>query len=198
MLKEGYLPRRAEAYRHEKGHLVNMAGRGRYNQECHIENVIRYIWRERKEESRAGELLVKGAWGAPQWMGVKGVVQSFAAVQQLYSRKGVFGRYIDHEVYEFGDGELARIRRKGADMGEIARRMAENIYREGFQVAYAVHSKTGKENVHVHFAVNTVNYRDQRKRRETKAETRRREEAFQRIAGECQAGSRYKACARCF
>ena len=69
-------------------------------------------------------------------------------------------------------------------LGDVARRMAEDIYQEGYQVAYAVHNKTDTENVHVHFAVNTVNYRTWGKRHENMAETSRRQRVFRQIVEE--------------
>ena len=79
------------------------------------------------------------------------MVQSFAAVRALYRRKG-FVRYLDHEIYQFSEDELSGIREQGIDIGAVASRMAEDIYQEGYQVAYAVHNKTDTENIHVHFA----------------------------------------------
>lgn len=168
---------------HKGGILLNRAGKGRYDAARDVRNEISYIWREGKNKDREKELEARGAWGAPQWMGAKGVVQSFEEVRALYKRKG-FVRYLDHEIYQFSGDELDGIREKGADLGEVARRMAEDIYREGYQVAYAVHNKTDTENVHVHFAVNTVNFRTWRKRHENMAETSRRQKVFRQIVEE--------------
>lgn len=168
---------------HKGGILLNRAGKGRYDAAWDVRNEISYIWREGKNKDREKELEARGAWGAPQWMGAKGVVQSFEAVRALYKRKG-FVRYLDHEIYQFSGDELDGIREKGTDLGDVARRMAEDIYQEGYQVAYAVHNKTDTENVHVHFAVNTVNYRTWGKRHENMAETSRRQRVFRQIVEE--------------
>lgn len=168
---------------HKGGILLNRAGKGRYDAAWDVRNEISYIWREGKNKDREKELEARGAWGAPQWMGAKGVVQSFEAVRALYKRKG-FVRYLDHEIYQFSGDELDGIREKGTDLGDVARRMAEDIYQEGYQVAYAVHNKTDTENVHVHFAVNTVNYRTWGKRHENMAETSRWQRVFRQIVEE--------------
>lgn len=165
------------------GILLNRAGKGRYDAAQEVGYEVRYIWREGKNKDRENELEAKGAWGAPQWMGAKGVVQSFAAVRALYRRKG-FVRYLDHEIYQFNEDELSGIREQGIDIGAVASRMAEDIYQEGYQVAYAVHNKTDTENIHVHFAVNTVNYRTWKKRHENMSETSRRQRVFRQIVKE--------------
>ena len=168
---------------HKGGILLNRAGKGRYDAAREVGNEIRYIWREGKNKDREDELEAKGAWGAPQWMGAKGVVQSFEAVRTLYRRKG-FVRYLDHEIYQFSEDELSGIREQGVDIGAVASRMAEDIYQEGYQVAYAVHNKTDTENIHVDFAVNTVNYRTWKKRHENMSETSRRQRVFRQIVKE--------------
>ncbi len=164
-----------------KGILCNKAGRGRYRTKRSVGNVIRYVIREREDEDRKDDLLCWGACGAAEWGGVREVVGAFDMVQRTYSRKGSFGRYIDHEVYVFSDEEQEGLGMDVAAFDRVARRMAQDIYREGYQVVYGVHKKDGEDGIHVHLAANTVSYRDGRKRREDKARTERRQKEYQRI-----------------
>lgn len=168
----------------QKGMLINKAGRGRYRTEKSVKALILYVLREREDEDRKDELLCWGACGAAEWGGVGEIVGAFDAVRQTYGRKGEFVRYIDHEIYLFSDEEQRGLRMDAAAFDRVAREMAEDIYREGYQVVYGIHKKEGKEGVHVHLAVNTVSYREDRKRREDMAGTQRREERFQQIVQE--------------
>lgn len=167
------------------GKLFNNAGKGKYtNKDC-IENVIYYCLRERKHKDHSNELLTWGALGAPEWDGSRGVVEAFKRVQSAYTRKGTFGRYIDHEVYDFSQKEIAAIQEVGVDLDEVARQMAKDFFRDGTQVMYAVHNRNEKEkDIHVHFAVNTVNYKTNRKRRENKTDTKNRSERMNKIIAE--------------
>ena len=88
-------------------------------------------------------------------------------------------RYIDHEIYAFTEEEVRGIEESGADFDQIAREMANDFLQEGTQVVYGVNKKEEKEkglNVHVHFAINTVDYRTGKKRRETMTNTKERSE----------------------
>lgn len=159
------------------GKLINKAGGKRYLEENAIENVIRYNLRQRKNETCMDDLVLWGGFGVPEWKGAEGVIEAFKVVQKLHTRNGEFGRYIDHEIFGFTEDEAAAIKESNADMDSIAREMASDFYQDGTQIVYAVHEKEdkdGKINLHVHFAINTVNYRTGKKRRENKTGTRER------------------------
>lgn len=166
----------------KKGHLINRAGKKRYSRRQDSENVIRYILRRRKNEERADELVAWGAFGIPEQGDMGAIMESYDLVQRAYSRKGKFGRRIDHEIYELSQDEVRSMERYGISKDKAAREMARNIYEEGYQVVYAVHTKGDDSNrLHIHFAVNTVNYSTGRKRQENKKKTAERERAFQDI-----------------
>lgn len=167
------------------GKLFNNAGKGKYtNKDC-IENVIYYCLREGKHKDRSNELITCGALGAPEWDGSRGIIEAFKKVQSAYTRKGNFGRYIDHEVYDFSQEEEKAIKESGIDLDEVARQMANDFFCDGTQVMYAVHNRNEKEqDIHVHFAVNTVNYKTNRKRRENKTDTKNRSKRMNEIIAE--------------
>ena len=63
--------------------------------------------------------------------------------------------------------------------------MAKDFFRDGTQVMYAVHNRNEKEkDIHVHFAVNTVNYKTNQKRRENKTDTENRSKRMNKIIAE--------------
>ena len=164
------------------GILINKTGKGRYDKKASVENLIRYIIRDQKGEEQKGGLLSWGAYGAPEWGGAEAAQGAFHAVRLAYTRKGRFVRYIDHEIYQFSGEELDALGRDPQALDRVAREMAHDIYRDGYQVVYAVHKKDGgSDDIHVHLAVNTVSYRDARKRREYMGMTTKRQGRFQRI-----------------
>ena len=60
--------------------------------------------------------------------------------------------------------------------------MAQDFYDDGFQVYYGVHRPDETEkHLHVHFAVNTVNFKAGKKRHENKTATKKRQERLDRI-----------------
>lgn len=165
------------------GKLLNKAGKNHYMNPDSVENVIRYAIRQRMEETREEELVSWGAKGCSEYKGAGGMIEEFNLVQhRLYTRKGGFGRYIDHEIYSFSKEEESLIKNHHMDVDRIARHMAEDFYNEGFQVVYGIHrSNIEEKHMHVHFVINTVNFRTGRKRRENKTSTRSREKKFQKI-----------------
>ena len=63
--------------------------------------------------------------------------------------------------------------------------MAKDFFRDGTQVMYVVHNRNENEkDIHVHFAVNTVNYKTNQKRRENKTDTENRSKRMNKIIAE--------------
>lgn len=116
-------------------------GKMAYSDPASVENLIRYVIRDQKKKTAADDIIGYGAFGVPEWMGTEEIVRMFQMVQGRYNRKGKMGRYMDHEIYQFSDQEIEEITGRGDTVENVARRLAENIYREGHQVVYAVHKK---------------------------------------------------------
>ncbi len=155
--------------------LINKAGRCRYDRQDSIENLIRYISRENGEPK--DDLICCGAFGATDFTDIGTTARQFECAQMLHMRKGSFGRCIDHEIYSFSSEEEKAILRNHISIEKLARKMALDFYRDGFQVYYGVHKKDCSSNsLHIHFAINTVNYQTGNKRREYKSATKNREQ----------------------
>ena len=166
----------------ELGLLINRAGKRRYHKQGDTERVIRYVLRQREDEAREDELAFWGACGLPEWEDAKGLSDAMSSLQKAHTRRGNFGRYIDHEIYNFAPMVILGLERHGEEPIErTARKMAEDIYREGFPVVFAGHRKAAGESWHVHFAVGTVNPSTGNKRHEDKKKVREREARFQDI-----------------
>ena len=169
-------------YELDYGHLLNKAGKFNYCKEESVGNLIRYIARDREQEDKRDELLARGVWGCLDILGTDGIIGDFRLARLCYKRRGVFGRYVDHEIYEFSGYELMKFKECHISCEMVARELARNIYNEGFQVFWGIHLKDMDSlRVHVHFAVNTVNFRTGRKRHENMTATKERQKQMQRI-----------------
>lgn len=162
------------------GLLINYAGKGNYHNQTAVEYVIKYIARENGKPK--SDLICCGAMGATVFTDTDTTIQQFKCVQLLHKRKGNFGRYIDHEIYSFSEEEENKISQGNISLENIAKKMAQDFYADGFQVYYGVHKPDKTEtHIHVHFAVNTVNFRTGKKRHENMGDTKRRQDRLNRI-----------------
>jgi len=162
------------------GVFINRAGKKRYTTPESVGNVIRYVARENGKQK--GGLVCWGAMGAVKSAGTDMVIREFELVQKMHRRIGKFGRYIDHEIYDLSPWEEKCIAGDYGLLEEAAREAAREIYEEGFQAVYAVHERDkDTDSFHIHFAVNTVNYRTGKKRHENKQETKKRGMRIHRI-----------------
>lgn len=162
------------------GILINKAGHSRYDKADPIENLIRYI--SRKNGKSKNDLVCCGAFGATDFTDIDTTIMQFKCAQLLHTRKGSFGRYIDHEIYSFSTDEEKMIVQNNISVKKLAEEMAFDFYRNGFQVYYGVHKKDEcTNNLHIHFAINTVNYITGNKRREYQSATKKREIKFRCI-----------------
>lgn len=167
----------------QKGQLINKAGKGRYCGQESIESLIRYI--ARKNDNPKDDLICCGAFGATDFTDIDVTIRQFECVQKLHKRNGNFGRYIDHEIYSFSAEEEQAIRQHGIPVENLARKMASDIYKDGFQVYYSVHEREhGTNRLHIHFAVNTVSFQTGKKRHENIQETEKREKRMNQIAAD--------------
>ena len=165
------------------GILLNKAGKSRYANLDVTEKLIHYIAREKQDAP--DDLLLCGVMGATTFPDLDTTIHQFECAHLLHDRRGVFGRYIDHEIYSFSPSGEAAFRQKKEVLPELAKKMATDFYQEGFQVYYGVH-RGDKDNphLHIHFAVNTVNFRTGKKRHEGKKETASRQQRLQQMVAQ--------------
>ena len=69
------------------GHLINKAGKHNYCKPESVQNLIRYIARDRENEDRQEDLLACGAWGCLEVFGTDGVIGGFELARLCYRRK---------------------------------------------------------------------------------------------------------------
>lgn len=161
--------------------LFNNAGDEHYLNPEATEFVIRYITRTNKKSNK--DLLSWGGFGISESLGIKAVINQFKEVQELHTRQGAFGRYMDHEWYSFSETSQAALLNYDVDLDALAREMAHDFYeRDNCQVVYGVHKPDDAEkHVHIHFGINAVNFINGNKRRENMRQTKEREERFREM-----------------
>jgi hypothetical protein len=165
----------------QKELLINNSGMNKYSKPKAVNKLLRYIARE-NDHSNKDDLICKGALGATDFTDIETTIKQFECVQLLHTRRGDFGRYIDHEIYSFSDDEEALIEKNHVSIEELARKIAFDFYRDGYQVYYGVHKKDETDShLHIHFAINTVNFKTGNKRHENKTETRKRQQRLAQI-----------------
>lgn len=145
--------------------MLTMMGRekGSYTNADAVENVIRYITRTRPEEDRANELIAWSGMGVGCYASPELVIEQFRTVQEVYGKETNGGRKIYHEILGFQEAEFERMWRDYNLVYQIAVECAKRYYSMGHQVVFAIHHalrdrQIGNKGVHIHFAVNTVNF----------------------------------------
>lgn len=162
-----------------KNLLINRAGKKRYTDLISIDNLIKYVTRTNGQSDE--DLISWGGLGVTEFLGIPEIINQFHLVQKMHTRQGNFGRYIDHELFTLSSEEIFRVCEKNIDLDKVAREMAYDFYnRDNCQVVYGVHCPPNGH-IHFHFAINTVNYTNGKKRRENKKQTSERNLYFQKI-----------------
>lgn len=153
-----------------------------YNTEIALKNVLRYIVRE-KENEKGKEVRYWKAFGA-SGHNINKVIKQFIQIQKLYgknNRKRIRHFLIAFPLY-MDDPNIARL---------TAEAVSEFIYEE-YQIVYAVHEK--KDNLHVHFALNPVSYKTQKKWHKSKAEFMEWKKEIHKIVNQCFIENGYEVC----
>lgn len=165
----------------QKDQLINKAGEGRYLNPDAPEKLLRYVTRTNGQSD--ADLIGWGGLGVSESLEIDGIIDQFKQVQASRTRKGNFGRYVDHEIYSFSPETETAINNWNIDMDKLARKMAKDFYdTDKCQVVYGIHKSSEKDShLHIHFALNTTNFDNGNKRRENKRQTKEREQRFRDI-----------------
>ena len=143
--------------------------------------VIKYILRLGKNKDRENELMFWGGWGVPLYVQREDIIASVVYVQEKWNIATRKGRRMFHETITIGAYEFDDIGRDYFILKGIIDEYTYLAYfQHGFQVVYAVHWEP-KKKLHVHFAVNTINYCNGKKWHTNKNETKCREVLFNQI-----------------
>ncbi len=158
--------------------LLYKSGNKRYLNPDAPKKLIKYVNRTNKKSDK--DLISWGGFGISESLGTSIVIKQFYEVQKLHTRKGEFGRYVDHEIFSFSDSTQTTLTDLNVDLDRLARDMARDFYEtDHCQVVYGIHEPDEDDNhIHIHFAINTVNFLNGNKRRENMHQTKEREKRF--------------------
>lgn len=163
------------------GLYLNKDGHKKYFNSDAPEKLIRYVTRTNGKDTQ--DLISWGGAGILKYCGINSIIDQFNYVQQSHTRRGDFGKYMNHEIFSFSpEGEDA-ILKNNIDIDQVAQQMARDIFeRDDCQVVYGLHHPDkNNPHKHIHFAINSVNFRTGGKRHENKAQTAERNERFNKI-----------------
>lgn len=158
--------------------------RGNYTNEDAVENVIRYVTRTRKNETRKDELIAWGGYGIGWYGGDPELaIEQFKYVQDVYGINSRGGKRIFHEVLGIKDTEFALMWNDYGIVYQIAMDCAQKYYAMGHQVVFAIHHTLkdipeANKGLHIHFVVNAVNFRQGNKWHTSIRQSDSRQEEF--------------------
>ncbi len=154
--------------------------KGKYENRDAVKYVIRYITRTRPNEDRGMELIAAGSLGTSETS--ERMIEDFLRVQKCLRSPGRIGKKINHEVFLLTVEETEQLGYPGKVqyLYWASQECARFFYEKGFQVVFAIHTDMEK-GVHIHFAVNTVNYMNGKKWSCGEREMKERETLFQII-----------------
>lgn len=165
--------------------MLMMMRQGNYTNRDAVENVIRYITRTRRNEDRRNELIAWGGYGVGCYATPELIIEQFECVQNVYGMGIRGGRRMFHETLNIRKEEFEWLERDYGTIYRIAMKCAEYYYSVGHQVVFAVHYTENEwgvnKGVHIHFAVNSVNFQTGNKWHTNRRESYKREENFNLI-----------------
>lgn len=155
-------------------------GCSRYSNINAVENLIRYVTRTRNNEKRAKDLIVYGGAGVGYYLSPEEMIRQFLYVQKANKIDLRNGRRAYHEIFCISDDEARSLHMSREELWNFGMECCQVFYMMGFQVVFAVHWEKEKR-LHIHFVVNSINYRDGHKFHTNFAEKEQREEIFNQI-----------------
>lgn len=155
--------------KYKNKNLFSKMGKNKYNTKDAPENVIKYILRsEGSSKERADDVLCSGAYGAIDFLGEETTIQQFEKTSKLNTRKNKKNRYIDHQVLSLPPYAESALKNHPELIHKTCSNLAVILSDEEYQVVYALHEPDeNNKHYHMHFAVNTVNFRTGLKRQES-------------------------------
>ncbi len=127
---------------------------GSHRNEDALDNVINYMFDSRYAGVHGG----RGIFG----YSTQGIIEDFEFTKQMYEKDD--RKQVTHIIIGTKNEGLCEL-----DMIERAEAASEFFYDKGFQNVYVIHtgSRSDPRYMHVHMAVNTINYMDGKRLTET-------------------------------
>lgn len=165
--------------------LLNRMVRGNYTNEDAVKNVLYYVTRTRAAEDREDECLMYGGKGVAIYQPVDYMIQQIEYVQKMFGIERRRGRRMYHEVFSIKEEEFIRMGQNMNVFYHFADQCAQYYFDAGYQVVFAIHG-TNASNLHIHFAVSTINFINGVKWHDSKQDLRVRNEVFNQLLSRFQ------------
>ena len=136
--------------------LMIQLNKSKYKNEDSTEKVIRYITRTRKNEDRAHELLWYGSYYG--FLYHKPVEEMIAEFEYVQKHNKASGSLMCHYVTHIYSQIFADMNNDLNQLNAYATACCQYIWNMGHQACYAIHY-SAEDKLHIHFAINTTNYR---------------------------------------
>jgi len=141
-----------------------------YKNKDSANKLIRYITRTRPDEDRANELLSYGfTYGNGYMKPIDHVIKEFEYIHNYYSAEGCL---MCHYVMQISDRIFTRMNNDLKLLDAYAQECCRYIMEMGHQVCYAIHYSK-EDRLHIHFAINAINFMTGHKLRQYPAELKK-------------------------
>lgn len=135
--------------------------KGNYTNKDAPKKLINYVTRTGKREDRKEDLIIWGARGVLYSQPIDDIIHIIEQTQMICRGSRPMGPRMFHEIYGLSDGQMYFFHYYPQLLDEFAYACAGVYYDAGHQVIYGVHNEPYSEKrMHIHFAVNAVNYND--------------------------------------
>lgn len=160
------------------GILISKMKKGNYCTKDATKKVINYILRaEGSSKANKSDVLCQGAYGAIDFLGENFIIKQFNQVSSLNPHNRDKNRYIDHQIFAFSDVSEKILEANPDLWRKTCSDMTSILSDEQHQVAYALHKPDSDcKHLHLHFAVNTVDFHTGNKRQENWQQTAKHQE----------------------
>ena len=134
--------------------MINI-GKNNFKNPDSASNLIRYITRTRPNETRQDELLAYGFnYGNAYVKPLEELIHEIEAVHRIYNSTDClmchYTMLISDKDFYFMENDLSRLCHFASDA-------CDYLFQLGHQACYAIHYSKN-EKLHIHFAINSVNY----------------------------------------
>ncbi|MGL5436932.1 MAG: relaxase/mobilization nuclease domain-containing protein [Lachnospiraceae bacterium] len=161
------------------GILVRMT-KGNYTNQDAVDKVLHYISRTRDQDENQDEVLATGGAGVNYYSGTPTMINQFSYVQHVNRIEQRKGRRMYHEIFQISMEEFYILGGTGQSIDCLASALCQYYFAKGHQVVFAVHA--GRQgDIHIHFAVNTINFINGKKWHDSKLNLKERESYFNSV-----------------
>ncbi len=142
--------------------IINIK-KSEYQNKDAAERLIRYITRTRENENKAHELLSYGFTSGYTYLKpIEDVIQEFEYVHEIYHSEDCL---MCHYVIHISDKLFAYMDENLNTVNAYATECCNFLFQMGHQACFAVHY-TPKDKLHIHLAINRVNFTNGNKLRQ--------------------------------